>query len=50
MITFQAFQVVKPPEFKGFADSIEAKKWLKEMEKAFALVRVGADQKMNFAS
>ena len=50
MITFQAFQAVKPPEFKGSADPIEARTWLKEMEKAFALVRVGADQKTDFAS
>lgn len=31
-------------------DLIEAKAWLKEMEKAFALVKVNEDQKTEFAS
>ena len=43
MITFQDFQVVKPLEFKGSTDPTEARTWLKEMEKTFPLVRVGAD-------
>ena len=50
VVTFQAFQAVKPPEFKGSADPIEARSWLKEMEKAFTLVNVGEDLKTNFAS
>ena len=41
---------MKPPEFKGYADPIEARTWIKEIEKAFALVRVGADQNTDFAS
>ena len=41
---------MKPPQFKGFADPIEARTWIKEIEKAFALVIVGADQKTDFAS
>ncbi|KAL8116605.1 hypothetical protein AgCh_022951 [Apium graveolens] len=30
---------VNPPEFKGFVDPIDAKVWLKEIEKTFALVK-----------
>ena len=48
VITFQDFQAVKPIEFKGFAALIEARSWIKEMEKAFTLVNVGEDLKMNF--
>ena len=50
MVIFKSFQAVKPPEFKGSADPIEARAWLKEIEKAFALVKVGEDQKTEFAS
>ena len=50
VVTFQAFQAVKPPEFKGSADPIEARSGLKEMEKVFTLVNVGDDLKTNFAS
>ncbi|XP_063944973.1 uncharacterized protein LOC135151190 isoform X1 [Daucus carota subsp. sativus] len=49
-VTFKSFQAVHPPEFKGTADPIEAKAWIKEIEKAFALVKVGEDQKTEFAS
>ena len=49
-VTFKAFQSVHPPEFKGTVNPIEARAWLKEIEKAFTLVRVGEDQKTNFAS
>ena len=34
-VTFKQFQAVKPPEFKGSADPVEANAWLKEMEKGF---------------
>ncbi|KAL8091503.1 hypothetical protein AgCh_033936 [Apium graveolens] len=37
VVTFKQFQAVKPPEFKGSADHVEANAWLKEMEKAFEL-------------
>ena len=50
MVTFKTFQSVKPPEFKGTTDPVEAKAWLKEMEKAFELVKVGEDQKTTYAS
>ncbi|KAK1372774.1 hypothetical protein POM88_028967 [Heracleum sosnowskyi] len=49
-ITFKSFQVAKPPEFKGSADPVEAKAWLKEMEKAFALIEVTEDKKTEYAS
>ncbi|XP_074355810.1 uncharacterized protein LOC141695466 [Apium graveolens] len=39
---------VKSLEFKGSIDPIKARAWLKEMEKAFALVKVEADQKTEF--
>ena len=41
---------MKPLEFKGSADPVEANTWLKEMEKAFELVGAGAEQKTKFAS
>ncbi|KAL8147109.1 hypothetical protein AgCh_004723 [Apium graveolens] len=40
----------KPPELDGSADPTNARAWLKEMEKAFALFKVEEDQKMDFAS
>ena len=48
--TFKSFQSVNPPEFKGSADPVEARTWLKEIEKAFTLVQVGAELKTNYAS
>ena len=48
-VTFKQFQAVKPPEFKGSADPVEANAWLKEMEKAFELVGAGTEQKTKFA-
>nr|XP_017224822.1 PREDICTED: uncharacterized protein At1g04910-like [Daucus carota subsp. sativus] len=49
-VTFKNFQSVNPPEFKGSADPIEARIWLKEIEKAFMLVKVRDEQKTEFAS
>ncbi|KAK1394816.1 hypothetical protein POM88_013872 [Heracleum sosnowskyi] len=37
-------------EFKGTLDLVEAQSWLKEIEKAFALVTVGENQKTGYAS
>ncbi|XP_063949981.1 uncharacterized protein LOC135152802 [Daucus carota subsp. sativus] len=48
--TFKIFQSVKPPEFQGTQDPVEAHAWLKEIEKAFALVNVGDDQKVEYAT
>ena len=49
-VTFKTFQVVNPPEFKGSLEPIEANVWIKEIEKAFALVKVKEEQKVEFAS
>ncbi|KAL8115084.1 hypothetical protein AgCh_021783 [Apium graveolens] len=43
-------QAVNPPEFKGSLEPIEANVWLKEIEKAFILVKVKEKQKVEFAS
>ncbi|KAK1360433.1 hypothetical protein POM88_044907 [Heracleum sosnowskyi] len=47
---FKTFQSVNPPEFRGSQDPVEAHACLKEIEKAFALVNVGNDQKVEYAS
>ncbi|KAL8146288.1 hypothetical protein AgCh_004148 [Apium graveolens] len=49
-VTFKTFQAVNPPEFKGSLEPIEANVRLKEIEKAFALVKVKEEQKVEFAS
>ncbi|KAL8098384.1 hypothetical protein AgCh_031222 [Apium graveolens] len=49
-VTFKQFQAVKPPEFNGSPDPVEANARLKEMEKAFELVGAGIEQKNKFAS
>ncbi|KAL8092853.1 hypothetical protein AgCh_034922 [Apium graveolens] len=38
-VSFKSFQSVKPLEFKGGVDSVAARIWLKEMEKAFTLTQ-----------
>ncbi|XP_074376979.1 uncharacterized protein LOC141718495 [Apium graveolens] len=43
-------EAVNPPEFKDSLEPIEANVWLKEIEKAFALVKVKEEQKVEFAS
>ncbi|XP_074324309.1 uncharacterized protein LOC141661222 [Apium graveolens] len=48
--TFKTFQYVKPPEFKGTQDPVEAHAWLKEIGKAFALTNVGDNQKVEYAT
>ncbi|KAK1369741.1 hypothetical protein POM88_035833 [Heracleum sosnowskyi] len=35
---FKAFKSLRPPEFQGSADPIEARAWLKEMEKSFEIL------------
>ncbi|XP_074323943.1 uncharacterized protein LOC141660859 [Apium graveolens] len=49
VVTFKQFQSVKPPEFEGKADPTRDRAWLKEMKKAFALVKVEEDQKTDYA-
>ena len=48
--TFKSFQAVKPPEFRGTQDPVEAQSWLKEMEKAFTLAVVTDNKKVEYAS
>ncbi|XP_074323309.1 uncharacterized protein LOC141660242 [Apium graveolens] len=48
VVTFKQFQSVKPPKFEGTVDPTKARAWLKEMEKAFALVKVELDLKKYF--
>ena len=47
---FKAFQSLQPPEFKGTTDPVEARAWLKEMEKSFKILHTADDQKMVFAT
>ncbi|XP_063946020.1 uncharacterized protein LOC135151487 [Daucus carota subsp. sativus] len=41
---------MKPPEFRGTQDPVEAQSWLKEMEKAFILAVVTDEKKVEYAS
>ena len=50
VVTFKSFQVFKPPKFQRTIDLVEARTWLKKIGKAFALVKVGEDQKIEYAS
>lgn len=47
---FKAFKSLKPPEFQGTADPVEARAWLKEMEKAFEIMGTEEAQKTIFAT
>ena len=38
--SFRAFKSLKPPEFQGSADPVEARAWLKEMEKSFEILSI----------
>ncbi|WOG95286.1 hypothetical protein DCAR_0414598 [Daucus carota subsp. sativus] len=49
-VSFKTFQAVHPSEFKGAANPVEASGWLKEIEKAFDIAKVGEEQKTQFAS
>ena len=48
--SFKAFQSIRPPEFKGTTDPVEAKAWLKEMEKSFEILGVAEEQKTVFST
>ncbi|XP_074346849.1 uncharacterized protein LOC141685656 [Apium graveolens] len=50
VVTFEQFQSTKPSEFEGTTDPTKARAWLKEMGKAFALVKFDEDQKTDFTS
>ena len=47
---FRAFKSLKPPEFLGSADPVEARAWLKEIEKSFEILGVEERHKTIFAS
>ncbi|KAL8099833.1 hypothetical protein AgCh_032187 [Apium graveolens] len=47
---FRAFKSLKPPEFLGSADPVEAQAWLKEIEKSFEILGVEERHKTIFAS
>ena len=47
--SFKAFQSLRPPEFKGTVDPVEARAWLKEMKKSFEILQIADDQKTVFA-
>ena len=49
-VSFKSFKSLQPPEFKGTTNPIEARTWLKEIEKAFEIVSVEEDKKTLFAS
>ena len=48
--SFKDFQSLRPPEFKGTVDPVEARAWLKEMEKSFEILQIADDQKTVFAT
>ena len=50
MVTFKTFQCVNPLKYHGDQDPLKSNAWLKEMEKAFALVNLNENQKVEFAS
>ncbi|KAL8155364.1 hypothetical protein AgCh_000664 [Apium graveolens] len=47
---FRAFKSLKPPEFLGFADPVEARAWLKEIGKSFEILGVEERHKTIFTS
>ncbi|KAL8120501.1 hypothetical protein AgCh_017616 [Apium graveolens] len=47
---FRTFKSLKPPEFLGSADPVEARAWLKEIEKSFEILGVEEQYKTIFAS
>ena len=48
--SFKAFKSLKPPEFHGSADPVEARAWLKEMEKSFEILSIAEAQKTVFVA
>ena len=49
-VTFKSFKTLNPPEFKGTTDPVEARLWLREIEKYFEIVGVEEDKKTIFAA
>ncbi|WOG86073.1 hypothetical protein DCAR_0205270 [Daucus carota subsp. sativus] len=48
IVTFKSFKTLNPPEFNRTTDPVEARVWLKEIEKYFEIVGVEEDKKMIF--
>ncbi|XP_074363144.1 uncharacterized protein LOC141703561, partial [Apium graveolens] len=49
-VTFKSFKSLNPPEFKGTTDPVEARVWLREIEKTFEIVDVEEEKKIIFAA
>ncbi|XP_074355258.1 uncharacterized protein LOC141693960 [Apium graveolens] len=49
-VTFKSFKSLNPPEFKGTTDPVEARVWLREIEKTFEIVDVKEEKKTIFAA
>ncbi|XP_074342240.1 uncharacterized protein LOC141679718 [Apium graveolens] len=49
-VTFKSFKSLNPPEFKGTTDPVEARVWLREIEKTFEIVDVEEEKKTIFAA
>lgn len=47
---FKSFKSVRPSEFHGVADPVQARAWLKEMEKTFERIGTEEAHKTNFAT
>ncbi|XP_074323502.1 uncharacterized protein LOC141660418 [Apium graveolens] len=47
---FKSFKSVKPPELHGVADPVQARAWLKEVEKTFERIGTEEAHKTNFAT
>ena len=47
---FRAFKSLKPPEFLGSAEPVEARAWLKEIEKSFEILGIEERHKSIFTS
>ncbi|KAK1401715.1 hypothetical protein POM88_001320 [Heracleum sosnowskyi] len=47
---FKAFKSLRPPEFQRSADPVEARAWLKEMEKSFEILGIEEAQETIFAT
>lgn len=50
MIIFKSFQEVNPREFKGSVNSNKAGTWLKGIQKIYTFLKLGVEQKTEYAS
>lgn len=47
---FKAFKSLRPPEFQGSTDPVEARAWLKDMGKSFQILQIREDKKKVFVA